>query len=451
MLDVIVALTLLAALVPPPAASGAQASSAGPPNIIVFFTDDQGYADVGSFGAEGFETPHLDTLAKDGIRFTQFYVPATVCTPSRAALLTGSYPKRVGLHEAVLFPFSTTGLSPDEYTLAEMLRDGGYATACVGKWHLGHQRKFMPNQQGFDHFYGVPYSNDMDGHFYPHNGFQSPPLPLYRNEQVIERAPDQQYLTKMYTDETVRLIKNRTDEPFFIYLAHNMPHTPLHASGAFRGKSQLGLYGDVIMELDWSVGEIVKALKEEGLYENTLFVFTSDNGPALGSASPLRGKKGQTWEGGQRVPAIAVWPKVIPAGKTSDEIVSSLDLYPTIARFAGTALPTNTILDGRDISRLLSSPDSTKLPDHPFYYYARDGQPEAVRLGRWKLHLKKVVGGRDPKNQGDFPISLYDLQNDIGEQHNVAQQHPAIVKKLAALIKEFDARLETEARPVGTS
>jgi len=262
------------------------------PNIIIFFTDDQGFADVGCYGAEGFETPNFDKLATEGIRFTNFYVPATVCTPSRAALLTGKYPIRVGLHEGVISPYSTHGLDPKEYTLAEMLRDNGYTTSCIGKWHLGHQEKYMPNNQGFDAFYGVPYSNDMDGHYYKHNDFQSTPLPFYRNTELIGEGLDQRYLTKMYTEETVKQIKNRSAEkPFFIYLAHNMPHTPLFASEKFKGKSKKGLYGDVIMELDWSAGEIVKTLKEEGIYDNTIFIFTSDNGPRVGSAKPLRGQK----------------------------------------------------------------------------------------------------------------------------------------------------------------
>ncbi len=228
--------------------------------------------------------PHLDKLASEGLRFTDFYVPATVCTPSRAGLLTGKYPKRVGLHEAVLFPYSENGLSPEEYTMAEMLQNKGYATACIGKWHLGHKDKFMPNNQGFDYFFGVPYSNDMDNYYYQGQDFQSPPLPLYRNRELIEEGPDQSYLTKRYTEEAIRQIKGHKDQPFFIYLAHNMPHLPLHASPAFLGKSEKGLYGDVIMELDWSVGEIVKTLKEEGIYDHTLFIFTSDNGPRVGSA-----------------------------------------------------------------------------------------------------------------------------------------------------------------------
>lgn len=407
------------------------------PNIIIFFTDDQGYADVGCFGAEGFETPYLDKLASEGVRFTDFYVPATVCTPSRAGLLTGKYPLRVGLHEAVLFPYSENGLSPEEYTMAEMLQSKGYATACIGKWHLGHKEKFMPNSQGFDYFFGVPYSNDMDNYYYKSRDFQSPPLPLYRNRELIEGGPDQSYLTKRYTEEAIRQIKDHKNQPFFIYLAHNMPHLPLHASPAFLGKSEKGLYGDVIMELDWSVGEIVKTLKEEGVYDHTLFIFTSDNGPRVGSAKPLRGLKAETWEGGQRVPCIMAWPDVIPAGTTSKELVSTLDLYPTFAAFTGSVISDDLSLDGIDIGALLQDPENTRLKDRPFYFYARNGEAEAVRLGKWKLHIKKSIGW-DADEKGVFPVSLYNLDEDVEEQYNVADQYPDIVKQLTELINEFD-------------
>ena len=410
------------------------------PNIIIFFTDDQGYADLGTYGAEGFETPNLDQLAAEGIRFTNFYVPATVCTPSRAGLLTGRYPKRSNLHEAVLFPYSEGGLSPNEYTMAEMLKEGGYTTSCIGKWHLGHKEEFMPNNQGFDEFYGVPYSNDMDNYYYKNIDFQSPPLPFYRNTEFIESGPDQQYLTKKYTEEAVKQIKNRGQKPFFIYLAHNMPHTPLYASPAFKGKSKNGLYGDVIMELDWSAGEIIKTLKEEGIYENTIFIFTSDNGPAKGSAEPLRGKKAQTWEGGQRVPGIITWPKKIPNGKVTDEFVSTLDLFPTLAKISNSKIPTGIKIDGIDISEFLLDPDAKTLAERPFYFYARNGELEAIRLGEWKLHLKKSIGWNE-KSEGEFQAALYNLNLDIGEKDNVATHHPEIVTKLSELATAFDAKL----------
>ena len=409
------------------------------PNIVIFFTDDQGYADVGCYGAQGYETPHLDQLATEGIRFTNFYVPATVCTPSRAGLLTGRYPKRSNLHEAVLFPFSDGGLSTKEFTMAEMLKNSGYSTSCIGKWHLGHKTEFMPNNQGFDKFYGVPYSNDMDNHYYKNIDFQAPPLPFYRDTVLIASGPDQQFLTKKYTEEAIRQIKNRAEKPFFIYLAHNMPHTPLHASPAFKGKSENGLYGDVIMELDWSAGEIIKTLKDEGIYENTIFIFTSDNGPKIGSAKPLRGQKAETWEGGQRVPGIIVWPNKIPQGKVIDELVSTLDLMPTLAKISNSKVPDSLMMDGLDISELLLHPESKKIPERPFYFYARNGDLEAVRLGNWKLHLQKSKGW-DAKS-GAFPVSLYNLADDIEENNNVAQQFPEIVDNLTTLMKEFDAKL----------
>ncbi|MEQ9289211.1 MAG: sulfatase [Cyclobacteriaceae bacterium] len=410
------------------------------PNVVIFFTDDQGYADMGCYGAEGFDTPNLDQLAGDGIRFTDFYVPATVCTPSRAGLLTGRYPKRADLHEAVLFPYSEHGLSTDEYTMAEMLQENGYSTACIGKWHLGHKQEFMPNRHGFDYYYGVPYSNDMDNHYYQRLDFQAPPLPVFINEQKIEEGPDQRYLTKRYTEEAVRLIKESKDDPFFIYLAHNMPHLPLFVSEAFEGKSELGIYGDVIMELDWSAGEIVKALKETGKYDNTIFVVTSDNGPRVGSAKPLRGKKGQTWDGGQRVPGIMVWPEEIDAGQTCSEMVTTMDLFPTLAGILDAEIPTGHLFDGMDISKLLENPASVQLPERPLYFYARNGKPEAVRMGKWKLHLDKSVGW-NKKDDGAFRVSLYNLDEDIAEQQDVSGQFPDVVEKLSASIRDFDSQL----------
>ncbi|MDT0552673.1 sulfatase family protein [Urechidicola vernalis] len=410
------------------------------PNILIFFTDDQGYADVGVYGAEGFETPHLDDLASEGLKFTNFYVPANVCTPSRAALLTGKYPIKVGLHSGVVSPYSTHGLEPEEITLAEVLKEGGYATSIIGKWHLGHEERYMPYNQGFDEFYGVPYSNDMDSYYYKHNDFQSPPLPFYRNEKIIGEGVDQRYLTKMYTEEAVKQIEERnTEKSFFMYVAHNMPHEPLYVSEKFEGKSDLGLYGDVIMELDWSMGQIVKALKEEGIYENTIIIFTSDNGPRIGSAKPLRGMKAETWEGGHRVPGIISWPNNIPKNEVINAVVSTLDLFPTLLDIAGIREMPN--LDGRNIKKFLSNPSKLELQDEPIFFYGRNGEMEAVRYGKWKLHIAKARGW-NKKKDGSFPVSLYDLDIDISESTDVSKQHSEIVEKLKKLIKEFENSLK---------
>ncbi len=423
---------------------------ASQPNVIIIFTDDQGYADLSSYGATAYQTPNIDQLAADGIRFTDFYVAATVCTPSRAALLTGSYPKRVGLHESVLRPFSTTGLSPEEFTMAEMLGQVGYQTACVGKWHLGHQPEFMPNNQGFDYFFGVPYSNDMDSYYYRGVDFQSPPLPLYENETQIEAGPDQSLLTRRFTDAAIDYIKDRKEGPFFLYLAHVMPHIPLHASEEFKGSTGYGLYGDVITEIDWNVGRLIDFLKKEGLYENTIIVFSSDNGPHRaeneGSAKPLRGWKTQTWEGGQRVPGIITWPRQIPSGFVSSEPVTTMDLMPTLAAITGAPLPADRKIDGRNIADFLRKP-LAGLEDEPIFYYATNGMVEAVRLGKWKLHVAKSRGF--PRDQ-TFSPSLFNLEEDITETQNLAEQYPEIVNQLEELILGFDQQLSREARPVGS-
>lgn len=408
------------------------------PNVIIFFTDDQGYADVGCYDAKGFQTPNFDKLAESGIRFTNFYVPATVCTPSRAGLLTGRYPKRAGLHEAVLFPFSEGGLPPEEYTMAEMFQSAGYKTGMVGKWHLGHKPEFMPNNQGFEYFFGVPYSNDMDNHYYKHIDFHAPALPVFRNKEQIDEGPDQKYLTKMFTEEAVGFIKKNKENPFFLYLPHCMPHTPLHASEDFVGKSELGLYGDVIMELDWSMGEVLKTLKEQGIYENTIIVFTSDNGPRVGSALPLRGSKATTWEGGQRVPGIISWAGKYEAGTTCNQLVTTMDLFPTFAKITQAGVPDGLKFDGVDLSKLLENPTATELHERPFYYYARDGKCEAVRLGKWKLHINKTIGW---KSKDEFSVILYNLDEDISEKVNLASENPEIVEKLKNLITEFDTTL----------
>lgn len=413
------------------------------PNFVIIFTDDQGYADLGCYGAEKFSTPHMDKMAEEGIRFTDFYVPATVCSPSRAALLTGMYPKRVGRHKGVLFPFSDTGLNLEEITIAELLKPMGYQTACIGKWHLGHLPQYMPTKQGFDYYCGIPYSNDMDRYYEKHN-FQAPPIPVYRNDSLIQSGVNQDSLTIWWTNEATNFIEQNKDKPFFLYLAHSMPHTPWHVSDRYRGTSELGMYGDIIQELDWSVGEVLKTLKENGLDEKTMIIFTSDNGPANwikkgGSCQPLRGRKASTWEGGQRVPCIIRWKNKIPEGKTYTQLISSLDFLPTMISFAGGTLPENRVYDGFDISELLLAPESTNTPYEYFYYYSRDGDPEAIRSGDWKLHIAKSVGW--DKNAGEFPVSLYNLKMDIGEQNNIADENPDIVEKLKNELGNFDKTL----------
>ncbi len=410
------------------------------PNIIIF-TDDQGYGDLSSYGATEYQTPNIDELANNGIRFTNFYVPGTVCTPSRAALLTGRYPIRSNLHEGVLFPFSKTGLLLEEYTMAEMLKDIGYQTACIGKWHLGHLPEFMPTKQGFDYYFGIPYSNDMDSHYYKSKDFQSPPLPLYENEILIESGPDQHYLTKRFTDMAIDFIQNRDkNTPFFLYLAHIMPHIPLFASEDFMGLTEYGMYGDVISEIDWNIGKITDFLSKQGLLNNTIIIiFTSDNGPHeaknKGSAKPLRGWKAQTWEGGQRVPGIISWPKKIPKNAVISEPISTLDLMPTLASFTEASLPIDKPSDGRNIGALLFNP-TLELEENPFFYFARNGQLEAIRLGKWKLHVAKSLGWDHQIK--DFSVSLYDLESDIGERDNLASQYPETVLNLKKLIDAFE-------------
>jgi len=388
------------------------------PNLIIIFTDDQGYQDVGCFGAVGFETPNLDKMAAEGARFTDFYAAAAVCSPSRAALLTGSYPSRVGIPR-VLFPRDKIGLNPKEITIAELLKGRGYATCCIGKWHLGHLPAFLPTRQGFDYYFGLPYSNDMG------------PLPLIEGEETIECKPDQSQLTRRYTEKAVEFITKNSKRPFFVYLPHTMPHIPLYVSDQFKGKSKLGLYGDVIMEIDWSVGQILGTLKKLGLDERTLVVFTSDNGPWLskgangGKAKPLRDGKFSTYEGGLREPCIMRWPGIIPAGMVCTEIATTMDFLPTFAKLAGTKPPSDRIIDGKDISSLMTNP-SAKTPHKAFFYYF-EGQLEAVRSGKWKLILAHKRGKKKT------PTALYNLKDDISEQNDVSSSHPDVVQRLTAL------------------
>jgi len=388
------------------------------PNFVVVFTDDQGYADVGCFGAKGFETLNLDQMAAEGAKFTSFYSAAPVCTPARAALLTGCYPMRVSIPR-VLFPRDNIGLNPDEITIADILKTRGYATCCIGKWHLGHLPAFLPMRQGFDYYFGIPYSNDMD------------PVVLVEDEETIERKPDQSQLTRRYTEKAVEFIKKNKDRPFFLYLPHTMPHVPLYVSDKFKGKSKQGLYGDVIMELDWSVGQILETIKQLGIDEKTLVIFTSDNGPWLskgehgGSAKPLRDGKFATYEGGMREPCIMRWPGEIPAGTVCSEMATTMDFLPTFAKLAGARVPADRIIDGKDISALMTNPKA-KTPYKALFYYF-ESQLGAVRSGQWKLIMERKRGKKT------IPAALYNLEQDIAEQYDVSAQHPAIVRRLAEL------------------
>ena len=436
----------------------AQAAPSKTPNIVVMFIDDMGYADIGPFGAEGYQTPHLDQMAKEGMRFTDFQVSSAVCSASRIALLTGCYHVRVGIQGA-LGPGANHGIHEDEMTLAELCKQKGYATACYGKWHLGHHPKFLPTNHGFDEYFGLPYSNDMWPY---HPGVRHlemadrlkrwPHLPLMRNTEVINPQVDdkaQEQLTKQYAEHAVDFINRNKDKPFFLYVPHSMVHVPLYVSDDFRGKSGAGLFGDVVMEVDWSMGEILKALKTNGIDDNTLVIFTTDNGPWLsygdhaGSAKPLREGKGTMWEGGCRVPTLMRWPGKIAAGKTCDELSSTIDILPTVAKLIGADLPKHKI-DGVDVSSLMLGDESTKSPRESFYHYYSGAQLHAVRDRQWKLHFPhqyRTLAGRDG-GTGGIPVryeqaktglELYDLKSDVGETKNVAEQHPEIVKRLQAM------------------
>ncbi|XAL98928.1 sulfatase [Phycisphaeraceae bacterium D3-23] len=416
----------------------AQTQDAPPPNIVIIFTDDQGYGDLSCFGHPTIHTPHLDALAADGMKLTQCYVASPVCSPSRAALLTGCYPKRVGMHQHVVFPMTAYGLDTDETTIADMLRQHGYATGCFGKWHLGHRPGLMPTDQGFDTYYGVPYSNDMSAvHRRPGHNYQFL-LPLMRNNEVLEWEPDQRYLTRDCTQEAVAFIEENKDEPFFVYLPHSMPHIPLYASEDFEGTSPRGLYGDVIEEIDWSVGQIVATLEEHGLTDNTLIFFTSDNGPWLpfkldgGSAGLLRGGKGSNWEGGQRVPAIIALPGTIPPGSVCREVVTTMDLLPTIAAMTGATLSDRRI-DGHDVTPLLTGDPNATSPTDAFLYYTSHGELAGIRRGPWKLLLENG--------------QLFHLDHDPSEQYNLANNNANRVAELRALAAAMDAEITEHARP----
>ena len=433
------------------------------PNIVLIFADDQGYGDLSCFGAKDLKTPQIDSIAKRGLKLTDFYVPCTVCTPSRAALLTGAYPKRVGLHQVVLFPQSKHGLNPKEELLPELLKRAGYATGMFGKWHLGHHESMMPNAQGFDEYFGVPYSNDMAHvHKYARFGGKEPAkkkgsypkLPLLHNGKVIELEPDQRFLTKRYTEQACKFITANKDKPFFVYLPHSMPHVPWYRSKPFEGSSKRGVYGDVIQELDWGVGEVLKTLKTLGLDENTLVIYTSDNGGGIhyrtkGAVNkPLRGGKAHTWDGGSRVPCVMQMPGTLPEGKVCKEMLVSFDLVPTICKLVGAPLPKAKI-DGQDIMPILTNPEKPADP-RPLVLYCRNGFPECIRYGKWKLHIAKrdKSKGVNGIRKGEKLPFLFDLRADISETKNVAKQNPGVVKKLKAMIAKIDKEVTANARPV---
>jgi arylsulfatase A len=432
------------------------------PNIVLIFSDDQGYGDLGCYGARDFSTPNLDRMAAQGIRFTDFYVVQPVCGASRAALLTGCYPNRIGLMGAPDHN-ARHGIHQDELLLAELLKNKGYATAIYGKWHLGHLPSFLPTRHGFDEYFGLPYSNDM-WPFHPERPGGYPDLPLYEDETVVAFNPDMDRLTTWYTERAVDFIERNRERPFFLYVPHSMAHVPLGVSDRFKGKSQQGMYGDVMMELDWSVGEILSTLQRFGLENNTLVLFTSDNGPWIsygdhaGSSGPLREAKGTTWEGGVRVPFIARWPGILPEGAVCSQPAMTIDILPTIADLVGAELPPHPV-DGKNIWPLLAGETGAVSPQDAYYFY-QGNRLEAVRSGRWKLHFPhryRTLSGRPGGTGGmpvkyehtETPLALYDLREDIGESTNLADRFPDVVNRLIALGRSFDKDLQAHRRPRG--
>lgn len=443
------------------------------PNVIIIFTDDQGYQDLGCYGSPDIKTPHLDKMAQNGILLTDFYAAQAVCSASRAGLLTGCYPNRIGIHGAFM-PDSKQGLNLSEMTIAEMLKANGYRTGIFGKWHLGDNPKFMPNNQGFDEFFGIPYSNDL-WPLHPQQGihFNFDPLPLFENETVMETLSDQSSLTTEITERSIDFITKNKDKPFFLYIAHPQPHVPLFVSDKFKGRSKRGLYGDVIMEIDWSVGQILEALKKNNIDKNTLVIFTSDNGPWLnygdhaGSAYPLREGKGTALEGGQREPCIIYYPNKIKPGRTIDIPMMNIDIMPTIAEITGSTLPNKTI-DGKSVWNIWNG-SSQVSPQEAYFFYYHKNELHGVRYKNWKMyfpHRYRTLNGR-PGGKDGFPvdyeyntidkIELYDLSNDISESTDVADKNPEVVKKIESISdkirKELGDKLYDitgqENRPIG--
>ena len=440
------------------ALSPAGSAAATKPNFVVILVDDLGYGDIGPFGSKLNRTPNLDRMAREGMRLTSFYA-APVCTPSRAQIMTGCYAKRVSMPQ-VIFPANPTGLSAREHTVASLLKQQGYDTMAIGKWHLGDQPDFLPTKRGFDHYLGLPYSNDMGLNTNPpaasaaqpgkQKGSQRPrpPLPLLRDEKVIEAPADQDTMTLRYTEEAVKFITANRDRPFFLYLPHNAVHVPLHPGAQFKDKSANGTYGDWVEEVDWSVGQVLDTLRKLRLTERTMVLFTSDNGPWMtqgkngGVAGPLRGAKGTTWEGGMREPTIAWWPGKIAANTACDAPMSEMDVLPTLVTLAGGQVPTDRKIDGKDIWPLLFG--QTHASPHEALFYFSGLKLEAVRSGPWKLAVAPQATGMRPgvaepvKHTGP---RLYNLKDDIGELHDVAAEHPEVVARLQKLIQEMDTDL----------
>ena len=451
------------------------------PNIVLIFTDDQGYGDLSCFGGEHVSTPRIDQMAAEGSRLTSFYVAASVCTPSRAALMTGCYAQRVGMgmgsRHGVLLAADRKGLNPSEITMAEVLKTAGYKTGMFGKWHLGDQPEFLPTRQGFDVFFGIPYSHDIHPFHQNQKRYGFPALPLLDGETVIELDPDADFLTKRFTEHAVEFIQQNKDQPFFVYLPHPIPHAPLHASpefmkgvsgAALQGiekedgnsinyKAREGLFRQAISEIDWSVGQILDTLKENGLDDNTLVIFTSDNGPgrqrrsSAKHAGPLSGKKGTTLEGGMREPTVVRWPGHIPAGKDNDEIMTAMDLLPTFAKLAGAKIPSDRIIDGKDVFSVLTG--QQKSPHEAFFYH-RANTLEAVRSGKWKLHFAKAKKKGGKKSRGTdaggstlVAGALFDLEADIGEKQNLIADNAEVAERLLDLAKAFQKELLENIRP----
>ena len=437
------------------------------PNFVIVFIDDMGYADIGPFGAKGYETPNLDRMAEEGRAFTDFYVTQAVCSASRAGLMTGCYNVRVGILGA-LSHRANHGISSGEMTLGEVVKQKGYATACYGKWHLGHHPKFLPTNNGFDDYLGLPYSNDM-WPFHPTAGDRFPDLPLIEGTRVIDAqmtGEDQNQLTTMYTERAVGFIEKNKDRPFLVYLPHSMVHVPLYVSDKFRGKTERGLFGDVVSEIDWSVGQILDTLRKHKLDKNTMVIFTADNGPWLsygdhaGSASPLREGKGTMFDGGCREPTVMWWPGTIPAGTVCHEPAMTIDVLPTIAHLVGAKLPDHTI-DGKNIWPLVSGEPEAKSP-HEAYFFYYGTQLQAVRMGKWKLHFPhkyRTLAGRPggtggtpvPYEQAEIGLALFDLESDVAETTDVAGEHPDVVAKLQKLGDRMRAELgDSSTKQKGT-